>query len=127
MAKRARLTMRKKTDHVVIECSQPGFDVTTCTANQMLFSSEIDLSSALEAGAVTVGNGGTATISFSYGGIPYVSFQIASGSPARITFPALFENLNNVWADVTSSGVVFHNQSGASRVVNYQVWNRKLI
>lgn len=127
MARLARLTTGRKSGVMVVECSQPGFDVLTCAPHQMLFSSLVDVISAIEVGSVSVSNGGSVLVPFSLGGVPFVTFQIVSGSPATAIYPSMFQNEGNVWGEIDGAGITFRNTSGASRVVNYQIWNRRLV
>lgn len=127
MAKRARMITGMKDGAMAVEVSQPGFDVLTCAPHQMLFSTSIGAVSALETGEIAIGNNAAVFLPFDYGGTPFITYQVATGSPRRITFPAMFPNFGNVWAVVTDSGATFHNTTGATRVVTYQIWNEEMI
>lgn len=110
----------------VIEISQPTVDVTSATPTEMLFSSQLDVASALEVGSISVPDTGTASVSFSYGGVPFITYQIVFGSPATAVFPAIFNKPKNLYAVITDTGVTFHNETDVTWVVNYQIWNKEL-
>ncbi len=127
MAKLARTRFGMKGGTIVLECSQPTVDVLTATANQMLFSSALECINCIATGSVTVANSGSQTVPIDVGGVPFVSFQVVSGSPAMATIPAMFPNFGFVWAEVDEDSIVFRNTSGASRVINYQIWSKALV
>lgn len=127
MAKLARTIFGKKSGIIVIECSLPGVDVLTATESQMLFSSALECINCIGTGSVTVANSGSQLVPIDVGGVPFISYQVVSGSPLRSTVPAMFPNLGYVWAEIDEDGITFRNTSGASRVVNYQIWSKALV